>query len=170
MKFTVAFTLVIVSMVSADIPRQKIEIVRKPAPYVASGWAPTGQQLKLPVKAVPTPAPSYGPPPAEATTTEEPTTTEANTERLLSQKAEKVQAEPVKEKSEKVEENQGGQYYVVLPQGQSVVYTVPQSAALLAVPKGNVMATARIQAVPLSSVVASSVYTPFSASYIQVFQ
>lgn len=155
-------------MASADIPRQKIEIVRKPAPYVASGWVPAGQQLNLPVKAVPTPAPSYGPPP-QPTTTEEPTTTETNTERLLSQKAEKIQAEPEKEKSEKVEEPQGGQYYVVLPQGQNVVYTVPQTAALLAVPKGNLMA-ARIQTLPVTSVVASSVYTPFSASYIQVFQ
>ncbi|CAH1371221.1 unnamed protein product, partial [Tenebrio molitor] len=170
MKFTVAFALVVVSMVSADIPRKRIEIVRKPAPYVASGWTPAGQQLNLPLRsAPPVPAASYGPP-VEVTTTEQPTTTEETTAETLAQQVEEVEAE--KEKPEKLQEQpQGGQYYLVLPQEQSVVYTIPRSAALLAVPKGNLMATpARFQAVPLSSAVASSMYSPFSASYIQIYQ
>mgnify|MGYP005984741969 CR=1 FL=1 len=163
-------------MVTADIPRQRIEIVKKSAPYVAAGWTPSGQQLNLPLRAtpLPTPAPSYGPPSppeVETTTTEQPTTTDATTESYLSQQAENLEAAPEKEK-EKLEQPQGGQFYVVLPQNQNIVYTVPRSAALLAVPKSNLMAVtpARLQAIPFSSTVSSSIYSPFSASYIQIYQ
>src|SRR5699024_5836339 len=104
--------------------------------------------------------------------TEQPTTTESSTEDVLSQQAENVEAPPKKENLEKLEEPQQGQFYVVLPQGQNVIYTVPRSAALVAVPKGELLTATptRLQAVPFSSAVASAMYTPFSASYIQIYQ
>lgn len=63
---------------------------------------------------------------------------------------------------------------VVAPEPSApLFYTVqPQSAPLVAVPQSGVVESARLEVVPVSAVSASSsqVLTPYSSTFVQVFQ
>lgn len=162
----------VVSLTSAEIPRHRVQVIRQTAPYISRGFAPSSL-LNLPLRATAPPPAAYGPAPPEGdapTTAETPTSTERLAENLenLDDTVEEKPQKP--EKVEQIEPNNGQQFYLILPQQQQqqqqqeFVYTVPKSAALVRV--GGLVATA----VPLQATVQSGVYTPWSSSYIEIYQ
>ncbi|XP_017773640.1 PREDICTED: translation initiation factor IF-2-like isoform X2 [Nicrophorus vespilloides] len=180
MKLLVATVLVIVTMASAESSRyQQNKLSRQSAepsgPYEPRGWRPEGAAFTLPSRSQPQvsygpPAQEYGPPQPEPTTTEMPTTTEAETEEIPTE-------EPLREserledgrKSAKVQEQpaDGGRpVYFVLPQSQNYFYAVQQSGPLVA----NLPTTsARLQALPIRG--PQFTVNPFySAPLIQIYQ
>ncbi|XP_045479858.1 proteoglycan 4-like isoform X2 [Harmonia axyridis] len=161
MKILAAFTLIVISMASAEPPRYRPVLARQgqspdTAPYNPSGWRPSGPPFNTPQRQQnylpPEPKPSYGPPqepqpsygPPEVTTTENPTTTtEVTTETAESNdaQAEAIKVDPrtgkVSAALKSAESPQPGAYFVVLPRVESkaanlVAPVVEQKVAFVA--------------------------------------
>ncbi|CAH0560264.1 unnamed protein product [Brassicogethes aeneus] len=183
MKFLVAFVLVVVAMVSAENPRsyRPVSARQSTAPYEGSGWRPSGAEFNLPQRL----QQQTQEPQATETevTTEQTTTVEPEAENIDDAEQEPAQAP------------QPGPYYVVVPQREKLILA-PQGQRLVALANSRLAAEPRklpiqaiptfaniqevpevyealplVQAVPIaSSAYSSAVYTPFSQSYVQVYQ
>ncbi|KAJ8943659.1 hypothetical protein NQ318_005661 [Aromia moschata] len=234
-----AISLVVATVVTAESPNQRPHLQRQTAPavpYQPRGWRPSGptfdinQKLQRQQQAPAEPSPSYGPPPSasygppvsEPTTTEQPTTTEAEIEGTTEPQSENlaIASQNIKAKPAKIQkaskQAEVSPVYVVLPQGQALIYAAPLSVAKSAplvkpankdvelvkeakepklAPVQAIPALAKIQAplvfarieqapklvqyqqvqaVPVaryaSSLSQTSVYTPYSSSYVEVYQ
>lgn len=97
---------------------------------------------------------------------------------------------PKKEKSSKSQDKRPvflvvPQRLQVQPQPQRLLYSIQQSAALVEVPQQKALVyasaplvalptaelqTAKLQLLPASSATTTSVFTPYSSSFVQVFQ
>ncbi|XP_022912805.1 spindle pole body component 97-like [Onthophagus taurus] len=151
-------------------PQQQQQQQNYESPQITYG-APQQQQQQqnyLPPKV------EYGPPEPDAKNVE--TTTIADDVATTQTPAKLVEEVP-KAKSEKLEEPKPqNPVFLIVPQPEKLVYTVQQSAPLVAVPETKILAN--LQTVPIAQVaqfgqaaLATSYYTPtYSSSFVQIYQ
>ncbi|KAL3266729.1 hypothetical protein HHI36_010890 [Cryptolaemus montrouzieri] len=147
MKVLAAFTLIVISLASAEPPRYRPVLSRQAdasgtAPYSPRGWRPSGPSFNIPERSgnqqnypppnpnpsygpPPEPQPSYGPPSTEEVTTQGPLTTTESLEAGSDEnrQVEKIEVEGRSKKDESsptrsAQNSQPGGYFVLLPQVQ----------------------------------------------------